>query len=82
MLGVSDSGEIQDLETLSPDLLDQYRTVCFDHIKPPANIKLEEVQLDDGRLIFLYHVDQDYERVFSRNDASEAVYLRVGNTNK
>ncbi len=82
VLWVADNGEIQDLKTINPDLLDQYRTVCFDHIKPPANIKLEEVELEGGKLIFLYHVDQDYERVFSRNDASEDVYLRVGSTNK
>lgn len=82
-LGVSDDGLIQNLDSLEPEILDGYRMAAFNHIKPPANVKLEEVRLPSGELIFLYHVDQDYERVFSRNDTgNEAVYLRIGASNK
>jgi ATP-dependent DNA helicase RecG len=49
-------------------------------IKPPAIIELEEIYLESGELIFLYHVDQDYERVFQRSD-NEEVYLRVADSN-
>lgn len=81
VLGISDSGQVQDLGDLDVDLLNQYRKVCFDFIKPPANVKIEEISLDSGELIFLYHVEQDYERLFSRKD-NEDVYLRVADSNK
>lgn len=83
VLGVSDDGVIQNLDALAPEVLDAYRKAVFDHIKPPANVNLEEVRLSSGELIFLYHIDQDYERVFSRNDTgNEDVYLRIGSSNK
>ena len=44
--------------------------------------ELEEIYLSRGELVFLYHVDQDHERLFQRNDSSEAVYLRVADANK
>lgn len=81
VLGISDAGEIQDLKNIGNDLLDRYRKICFDFIKPPANIFLEEVILDSGELIFLYHVEQDCERLFSRSD-NEDVYLRMADANK
>ncbi len=80
-LGVTKTGEIQDLNSVDIKLLKLYRKVCFDLIKPPANVELEEITLDSGELIFLYHIDQDYERVFCRKD-NEAVYLRIGDSNK
>lgn len=80
-LGVSNKWEIQNLNTLSPDIIDQYRKIFFDFIKPPANIYLEEITLDTWELLFLYHIDQDYERVFSRKD-NENIYLRISDSNK
>jgi len=80
ILGVSNTGQVQDLNTLDASLLDQYRKACFNLIKPPANICVEEVSLDSGELIFLYHVEQDYERLFARKD-NEDVYLRVADSN-
>lgn len=77
--GVSDAGEIEDLEILG-DKLNTYRTLIFDFIQPTCNIKLEEVVID-GKLVFLFHVEQDYERVFSRKD-TEHVFLRVHDTNR
>jgi ATP-dependent DNA helicase RecG len=83
VLGVSDDGVIQNLDALAPEVLDAYRRAAFDHIKPHTNVNLEEVRLSSGELIFLYHIDQDYERVFSRNDTgNEDVYLRIGASNK
>lgn len=81
VLGISDSEKIQDLNTLSPDLLDQYRSLVFDFILPPANVELEEIILPSGELLFLYHIEQDYERMFQRKD-NEEVYLRVNDTNR
>ena len=78
VFGVSDTGEIQDLRTL-PNL-DGYRTLTFDFIHPACNIQLEEVEVD-GKLIFLYHVEQELERIFKRKD-NENVYLRVHDTNR
>lgn len=77
--GVSDSGEIQDLNTLG-DKLNTYRTLVFDFIHPACDIELEEVEVD-GNLIFLFHVEQDVERIFSRKDYDK-VYLRVLDTNR
>ena len=83
VLGVSDKGVIEDLNAYPCDILDGYRKVSFDYIKPPAHVELEEVVLETGELLFFYHIDQDYERVFSRSDPSnEDVYLRVGDANK
>ncbi|MEO7624424.1 MAG: ATP-binding protein [Candidatus Saccharimonadales bacterium] len=81
VLGISDSGDVQNLHDLDLGLLDQYRKVCHDFIQPPANAHLEEVTLPDGRLIFIYHVEQDYERLFMRAD-NKNVYRRVADSNK
>lgn len=78
--GIANDGTIQNLDTIG-STLDEYRKVPFDFIKPPANVFLEEVRLASGELIFLYHVDQDYERMFCRKD-NEDVYIRVGDSNK
>jgi ATP-dependent DNA helicase RecG len=61
--------------------LNRYRKLVHELINPPANIELEAIYLTSGELIFLYHVDQDYERLFARAD-NEAVYLRVAADNK
>lgn len=84
--GIADDGTVEDLQrgSLLPDTppdLDRYRRLVHEFIKPPANIEIEEVYLADGALVFLYHVDQDYERLFARED-NEAVYLRVAADNK
>lgn len=85
--GIADDGIIEDLQqsgglfnTESPELK-HYRTLVHDLIKPPANIELEEVYLENGELVFLYHVEQDYERVFQRKD-NEKTFLRVADENK
>ena len=85
--GIANAGEIEDLSYIGgllpaePTNLDAYRKLVHDLIKPPANIELEEIYLESGELVFLYHVDQDYERLFQRLD-NEAVYLRVADANK
>lgn len=84
--GIASDGEIEDLAHIGgllpkePTKLDGYRKLVHDLIKPPANIHLEEIYLENGELIFLYHVDQDYERLFQRSD-NEEVYLRVADSN-
>jgi len=77
--GVSDYGEIQNLNDLG-DKLDGYRTLILDFIHPACNIELEEV-LINGNLVFLYHVEQEVERIFCRKD-NEQVFLRVLDTNR
>lgn len=77
--GVSDEGEIQDLKTLG-DRLDDYRKLVFDHIHPSCNIVLEEVEIE-GKLIFLFHVEQELERIFCRK-GNEQVFLRVHDDNR
>lgn len=85
--GIANDGTIEDLAHIGgllpkvPTKLDGYRKLVHDFIMPPANIQLEEIYLESGELIFLYHVDQDYERLFQRSD-NEAVYLRVAESNK
>lgn len=77
--GVSDAGEIQDVRDLG-DKLDMYRTLVFDFIDPACNVELEELEIN-GKLVFLYHAEQDLERLFSRKD-NENVFLRVLDTNR
>ena len=77
--GVSNSGELQDLNSFEGDL-DKYRSLIFDFIEPSPNIMLEELVID-GMLLFLYHAEQETERVFCRKD-NENVYLRVNDTNR
>jgi ATP-dependent DNA helicase RecG len=79
VFGVADSGEIQDLKSLG-DKLDAFRTLVFDFIHPACDIEIEEVTIDD-KLIFLYHVEQDVERIFCRKD-NEKVFLRILDTNR
>jgi len=77
--GVSNDGLIQDLNSLGEKLSD-YRTLHIDFIEPHCNIKLEEIEIE-GRLLFLFHVDQDIERTFKRKD-NEQIYLRVDDKNR
>ena len=79
VFGVSDSGEIENINNLG-DKLNSYRSLIFDFIEPACYIKLEEATIN-GNLIFLYHVEQDVERVFQRKD-NEQVYLRILDTNR
>jgi len=79
VLGISDEGQIQDLNTLG-DKLNPYRTLIFDFIQPTCNISLEEIIIDES-LIFIFHVEQDLERIFSRKD-NENIFLRVHDTNR
>jgi ATP-dependent DNA helicase RecG len=77
--GVANDGTIQDLSIYDEKLSD-YRNLYVDFIEPFGNIKLEEVVID-GKLIFLYHVDQDIERIFKRKD-NEQIFLRVDDKNR
>ena len=79
--GISDNRTIENLHVLTSRKLDAYRKLVHEFIHPPADIKLEEVYLPAGQLIFLFHVEPDYERLFARKD-NEAVYLRVADSNK
>lgn len=79
--GIADDGSIEDLNMLAPRELEAVRKLVHDFIKPPANIDIEEIFLPDGQLIFLFHVEPDYERLFCRKD-NEDVYLRVADSNR
>lgn len=81
VFGIADNGDITDLSTLDEVMLNRYRLVCNDLVRPPANIQLEEVILPTRELIFIYHVSLDAERMFCRND-NEDVYLRIADQNK
>jgi ATP-dependent DNA helicase RecG len=77
--GISNDGTIQDLNSLG-EKLSEYRNLYIEFIEPHGNIKLEEVEIE-GKLVFLFHVDQDIERIFKRKD-NEQIYLRVDDRNK
>jgi predicted transcriptional regulator containing an HTH domain len=79
VFGISDKGEIQDLQSLG-DKLDNYRKLVFDFIAPPCKVQLEEVFVDD-KLIFIFHVEQDLETMFFRKD-NETFFLRVADSNR
>jgi ATP-dependent DNA helicase RecG len=78
--GVADGGAIDDLNTLPPKKLSNYRNLIHDFIEPFGNIEFEEVEID-GKLIFLFHVEQDIERIYKRKD-NENIYLRIDDKNK
>lgn len=79
VFGVSDKGEIQDLRQLG-DKLKEYRKIVFDYIDPACNVDFEEIVIED-KLIFLFSVEQDIERIFQRKD-TETVFLRVYDDNR
>lgn len=80
-LGISDAGEIQDLAVeLTEEELNKYRSLCFEFIHPSCNIELEEVFIN-GKLVFLYHVELDFDRLFARKD-NEQVFLRMQDSNR
>lgn len=79
VFGVSDKGEIQDLRELG-DKLKEYRKIVFDYIDPACNVDFEEIIIED-KLIFLFSVEQDIERIFQRKD-TETVFLRVYDDNR
>jgi len=79
VFGVSDKGEIQDVSILG-DKLKEYRKIVFDYIDPACNVDFEEITVED-KLIFLFHVEQDIERIFQRKD-TETVFLRVYDENR
>lgn len=78
--GISDDGSINDLSTLGEKELNRYRRLAFDLIEPSCNVEVEEIELEN-KLIFLYHVDHDIERLFHRKD-NEHVFLRVLDENR
>lgn len=78
VFGMSDDGKIEDLNTL-PNL-DDYRKLIFDFISPPCNICLEEIVIDN-KLIFLFHVEQELERIFCHKN-SQDYFLRIADSNR
>jgi len=52
----------------------------LDFIEPHGNVKLEEITIE-GKLVFLYHVEQYIERIFKRKD-NEQIFLRVDDKNR
>ena len=76
---IDDQGDFQDISKLGN--LNKYRSIALDYIEPSANITLEEITLKTGELIFIYHVEQDCERCFSRKD-NDSVFLRVNDENR
>lgn len=77
--GITDGGEIQDVSKLSQNELENYRTLHQRLIKPAPPIKLEEIKVE-GNLIFIYHVHEDNENIYSRKDSNN-VFKRVGSSN-
>lgn len=77
--GVADSGAIEDLKNLATKL-DGYRTLIFDFIHPACNVELEEIEIA-GKLVFLFHVEQELERIFCIKD-SKKYFLRVHDSNR
>ncbi len=80
VLGISDDGVVQDLNALPPDALLKYEKVCHSYITPPAKVVLEKMTCENGELVFLYHVAQDYENLYERQDSHD-VFKRVGDSN-
>lgn len=80
VLGISDDGVVQDLGSLDTALLLRYEKVMQEFIIPPACIELEKLTCEDGELVYLYHVAQDYENLYERKD-NHRVYRRIADSN-
>lgn len=65
---------IEDLSSLSSVKLHDYKQIVLDMITPPCFVNIEEV-LIEWKLILLYHIESDKERVFARKD-NEKVFFR------
>lgn len=79
ILWVSD-GNIEDLLTINNTKLNDYKQLVYDMINPPCNIEIEEVVIE-WKMILIYHIETDKERVFSRKD-NEKVFLRIWDETK
>lgn len=77
--GVADDGTIEDLNILGTKL-DDYRKLVFDFIHPACNVELEEIEIDE-KLVFLFHVEQELERIFCTKD-NKKHFLRVHDSNR
>lgn len=55
--------------------LNDFRQIGINFISPPCNSRIEEIDID-WKLVFMYHIEPDFERLFMRKD-TEDVYLRV-----
>jgi len=66
--------EIQDLNKLNNIQLNDYIQVVLEFILPPALVEVEKVDIE-WKLIIIYHIKSDKERIFCRKD-NEKVFLR------
>jgi len=66
--------KIQDLNKLNNTQLNDYKQVVFDFIWPPALVKIEEINIE-WKLILIYHINENRERIFYRKD-NEEIYFR------
>lgn len=80
VLGLGDGGEVEDLSKTSDEFLLKYEKVCQSFISPPANINLEKAFLSSGELIYLFHIESDYENMYERKD-NHNVFRRIGDSN-
>ena len=71
---------VENLRNLENTKLNDFRQITQEVISPPSDVQLEEIDID-GNLIFIYHINSDKERVFSRKD-NERVFLRNGDETK
>lgn len=81
VVGISDEGVVENLLELPERQLNDLRRIVHDLIEPPAYVDLEEIMLKDASLIFVFHVNPDYERMFQRSQ-NEQVFLRIADSNK
>ena len=77
-VGIEDNGIIDEGKTFISDI-DGYRKLCKEMIQPTPNIKFEDIKINNNT-IYLYHVSENNENVFSRKGSNE-VYKRIGDSN-
>ncbi len=68
--------EIENVQNLANTKYNDFKQIWIDYIKPPCNFEIEEVIID-WKTIIIYHIEPDYERLFSKKNDSEDVYLRI-----
>ena len=77
-VGIEDDGTFDDSKDFKSNA-NEYRKICQEMIKPSPHVQIEEIVIN-GNVVYLYHVLENNENVFSRKDTND-VFKRIGDSN-
>lgn len=77
-VGIEDDGTFNSTKEFKADA-NGYRKLCQEMIQPTPHVQIEEVAIN-GNIVYLYHILENNENVFSRKDTND-VFKRIGDSN-